>query len=100
MAKKAATAAERRHMERVSHMPCLVCDTWPVHVHHVHSDGMKRIGKSNWIVAPLCPEHHQGDTGVHALGHAGFTARYDVDLLWRATQLRDQSPHWSGNDEI
>lgn len=90
MARKPPTAAEKRHMQRVAEMPCLVCGAQAT-VHHVTSDGYKRITRSNWLVVPLCPIHHQIQWGpresVEALGHRGFTERYGIDLLAVARRL-------------
>jgi len=100
MAKPNAKAAERRHMRHVAEQGCLVCDS-PATLHHVTSDGHKRITRSHWLVVPLCPRHHLIQHGpresVEALGHAGFTRVHDIDLLHRAKLLRDTSPHWSGH---
>lgn len=89
----APTAAERRHIACVAAMPCLVCGA-PATVHHVTSDGFKRIRRSPRRVVPLCPCHHQIQWGpkgsVEALGHAGFTAAYGIDLLAEADRL------WTG----
>ena len=99
MAKARPTARERLHMARVAGMPCLVCGGQAT-VHHVTSDGNQRITRSNWLVTPLCPVHHQIQHGpresVEALGHAGFTRVYGIDLMHRAGQLRDHSPHYQG----
>jgi hypothetical protein len=76
---------ERLHLARIALIPCLVCGAWPVTIHHVTSDGFKRIARSHRRVTPLCKPHHQIQEGPHdsveALGHAGFTARYGIDLL-------------------
>jgi hypothetical protein len=89
-AMKRPTAAERRHMARVADMPCLVCGS-PATVHHVTSDGYKRITRSHMLVVPLCPVHHMIQHGpresVEALGHAGFTKAYGIDLLAEAKRL-------------
>lgn len=78
---KRASAAERRHMDRVAEMGCLVCGA-DAEVHHVHSDGYQRLTKTNRRVAPLCPWHHrQGPDAVHSLGHGGFTITHGIDLL-------------------
>lgn len=91
--RKATPAPEKRHLAHVASMPCLVCGTWPVEVHHVHSDGMKRIGKSDRRVTPLCAGHHRdGKYSVHGLSHAGFTAAYGFDLLAVADRLWRESP--------
>lgn len=95
-AKKTAPAAEREHMAWVAGLGCLVCSR-PATVHHVTSDGYKRITRSNWLTAPLCPVHHQIQHGpyesVEALSHAGFTREYGIDLLAEAQRLEKESPH-------
>jgi len=88
--RKAPTAAERRHLTRVAAMPCLVCES-PSTVHHVTSDGYQRLTRTHERIVPLCPRHHMIQFGslesVEALGHAGFTDAYGIDLLERAKQL-------------
>lgn len=88
------SAAEQRHIERVAGMGCLVC-RMPATVHHVTSDGYQRLVRSHRRVVPLCPRHHQIQHGpresVEALGHAGFTATYGIDLLFAAEQLWSES---------
>lgn len=92
--KKRATVAERRHMQNVAETGCAVCGS-PAQVHHVTSDGYKRISRSNWLVVGLCPVHHQIQHGpresVEALGHAGFTKAYGIDLLATARELARNS---------
>ena len=88
--RKASTAEERRHLQRVAELPCLVCGAAST-VHHVTSDGFKRISRSHSRVAPLCARHHMIQFGpresVEALGHAGFKERYGIDLLEEAERL-------------
>lgn len=88
--RKPTTAAERRHLDRVAAMGCLVCDR-PSTVHHVTSDGYQRLTRTHERVVPLCPRHHMIQFGPHesveALGHAGFTATYGIDLLQRAREI-------------
>lgn len=92
--RKASTAIERRHLGRVADMGCLVCGGRST-VHHVTSDGMKRLTRTHERVVPLCPTHHMIQFGpresVEALGHAGFEATYGIDLLAAATVLWAQS---------
>jgi len=88
-------AAVRQHFARIAALGCLVCGGTAT-IHHVSSDGCKRIARSDQLVAPLCPRHHQIIFGpresVEALGHAGFTATYGIDLFawaqnaWSETQ--------------
>jgi len=91
------TAAEMRHLARVAALPCLVCGR-PATVHHVTSDGLKRIGRSHRLIAPLCRSHHQkvwdpkdsDPISVEGLGHAGFTAKFGIDLLKEAIRLWEE----------
>lgn len=92
--RKASTAVERRHLARVAALPCLVCGS-PSTVHHVTSDGHKRLTRTHERVVPLCPRHHMIQFGPHesveALGHAGFETTYGIDLLAAADVLWAQS---------
>ena len=70
MSKKAKTAAERRHHERIASMPCVLCDLLgqgptPAAVHHIREGQGMSQRASHWLVVPLCPECHQGDLGIH-----------------------------------
>ena len=75
--KRTSTAAEKRHMQKVAEMGCIVCshiyghqDT-PAQVHHVRvNHGWGRT--SHELTIPLCLEHHTGRTGVHSMGRNEF----------------------------
>lgn len=90
----APTAAEKRHFARVVALGCVICGGAAT-VHHVTSDGYKRIARSHQRVVPLCPTHHQIQHGpresVEALGPAEFNRIYDIDLLARADRLWRES---------
>ncbi|MBD9529016.1 DUF968 domain-containing protein [Paracoccus sp. PAR01] len=58
------TATERKHMAAVAALPCLVCGSRPVEIHH---EGKPR---SNMNVLPLCPSHHRREYGPGALHHS------------------------------
>lgn len=92
--RKPTTAAERRHLDRVAAMPCLVCGAAST-VHHVTSDGYQRLTRTHRRTVPICPKHHMIQFGsresVEALGHAGFAATYDIDLLAVADRLWAES---------
>lgn len=86
------TAEEKRHIAAVAAMPCLVCRAPPPStVHHISSDGFKRIARSHKLVTPLCARHHQIQHGpresVEALGHGGFELTYGINLLQEAERL-------------
>lgn len=73
--KKAATSAEKRHMDTVARMGCIVCRNLgfgetPCEIHHVRFlvGGGQRAG--NLDVLGLCPPHHR--LGGHGVAyHAG-----------------------------
>jgi len=73
-------AAQKRYWDFVAKMGCLVCGASPS-IHHVISDGFKRLTKNHWHVTPLCHKHHQGDKGYHGLGSDGaFQRMYGINL--------------------
>jgi hypothetical protein len=94
--KKAASADEKRHMDRVAALGCLISGK-PATLHHVSSTiHGARITRSHKRIVPLAPEYHLiqhgPKTSVEALGHLGFFERYGIDLLavadalWAETQ--------------
>lgn len=90
------TAAEKRHMERVAQLPCLVSGKHPVTLHHVtgYARIMGRFARSHQLVVPLAPEYHLkqfGEKSVEALGHRGFYREHGIDLLAEAEFLRLES---------
>lgn len=80
------TDAERRHMDRVASLGCLITGG-PATLHHVtgYADRMGRFSRSHRLVVCLAPEYHFHDWGpmisVEALGHQGFFREHGVDLL-------------------
>lgn len=57
--KPAQTAQEKRHVEKLASLPCVVCgDTGPVEIHEPEQ-GMW------WISIPLCVACHRGPDGWH-----------------------------------
>lgn len=86
--KRTATAAEKRHMARAKKLGCALCEhlglgETPAEIHHARTKvGWGRDGHTS--VIPLCPEHHRGNTGIHAMGRSQFAAMYgisEIDLL-------------------
>jgi hypothetical protein len=90
---KPASALEKRHIERVAGLSCLVSGKRPVTVHHVtgYADRMGRFTRSHRLVVPLAAEYHLIQHGpkisVEALGHRGFYQRHGIDLLAEAERL-------------
>ena len=85
------TAAERKHMNRVAELGCVVClrlhgphDPGPVELHHPRGGAGMAQRASHMDVLPLCILHHRGKTGVHGLGTKGFPKHWgftEADLL-------------------
>lgn len=89
----------KRHHDRVAAELCLVCKAEAT-IHHVtgYADRMGRISRDEWLVAPLCPKHHQAvwddasmPVSVERLGHRGFYREHGIDLLAEAIRLRDET---------
>ena len=86
--RKVKSAVHRAFHNRVASMVCLACGGYPVELHHVHSDGFKRIARDPKRVVPLCPScHRTGRTAVHVIGHAVFNTLHGFDLLAEADRL-------------
>lgn len=86
----------KRHMNRVAALGCVVCrrlgyDETPAQLHHIAEGSGKR---SDFMVAPLCPEHHTGKSGLHGMSPPMFCKLYRVPneneyglLAWVAEDL-------------
>lgn len=75
------SAFERRHMNRLRDMGCVICGGEP-EMHHITSDGSKRITRSWKRVMPLCPDHHRtGGEAVERISQEAFNALHDIDCL-------------------
>lgn len=77
------------HMGRVAELGCILCKRlgWgptPAQVHHIREEQGAAQRASDWLTIPLCPEHHQGGTGIHGMGVKRFERTYritELDLL-------------------
>jgi len=64
-------------MRRVQGLGCVICrlvglGPTPAQVHHCFDTS----DRDDFLTIPLCPEHHQGQTGFHGLGERRFNAQY------------------------
>ena len=72
------------HRERVGRLPCVACsvlqgvDTRPVDLHHMEHE---RHPFSDFLLLPLCWEHHRGFTGVHGRHRLGFEKLHGITQL-------------------
>lgn len=83
--------AEKRHMDRVAAMPCVICGDAPVELHHIRDGHGMAQRASNWLVVPLCPVCHRGTGGIHG-NRSVMRARKltEIDLL--AETIKRLSP--------
>lgn len=72
-------------MGRVAALGCLVCDS-PANVHHIRTERIK----SDFLVIPLCREHHQGDFSIHG-SKEQFTNIYGSELHMLAETIERMS---------
>ena len=87
--KKVATAKEKKHLELVASLNCLICQR-PAICHHIRNrgDGKGNLGFGNRATAyetiPLCPSHHVGAFSIHNTKRQ-FEAMYgtEAELLHR-----------------
>lgn len=85
------TASEKRYMNRVAELGCIVegCSA-PAEIHHPRFAAGTAQRTSHYLAIPLCPLHHRmGGHGVaiHA-GQTTFERMYgtEVDLLARVIE--------------
>ncbi len=76
----------KAHMNRVAGLGCILCrhlghGPTPAELHHPREGSGMAQRASDWLVVPLCPEHHRGKYGLHGLGTRGFALRYKLDEL-------------------
>ena len=73
----------KKYLSQVADIGCILCrhldyGPTPAHLHHPRNAAGGGEKASDWLVVPLCPEHHTGDSGLHGLGTKGFYTRYKM----------------------
>lgn len=71
---------------KVAALGCILCrhldlGETPACLHHVREGQGLSQRASDFLVIPLCKEHHQGNSGFHALTRREFYQRYRLDEL-------------------
>jgi len=76
----------KRWKTTVASLGCVLCrhlglgDT-PANLHHVREGQGMSQRSSDWLVIPLCKEHHQGKTGIHGGKFYLLWKMDEMDLL-------------------
>lgn len=96
MAKKCRTAAEKRHLDRLAQLPCVLGKALgdyhgPVQIHHLREgQGISQRG-SDFLAVPLCPDCHQGVHGVHGDRSLMRIAKVEeLDLLAMTIEMLEE----------
>lgn len=76
MTRKQANAKEKKHLDAVSQLPCLVCGAVPVELHHTVRLAKKK--RDHMEVLPLCVFHHRGVFSIH-MARKSFRAQYGTE---------------------
>lgn len=68
---------------QIASIGCILCRNLglgetPAHLHHVREGQGMSQRASDFLVVPLCREHHQGKTGIHG---GQFYQLYKLDEL-------------------
>lgn len=68
---------------KIGAMGCVLCrhlglGETPANLHHVREGQGMSQRASDFLIVPLCKEHHQGKTGFHS---AGFYTRHRLDEM-------------------
>ena len=78
------------YADLIAAMPCIVCGSHPVQLHHAHGGSLKGRGLKGMglktddsTLLSLCARHHTGDEGIHTLGVLTFEHRFgtQADML-------------------
>lgn len=89
----------KQYMNEVAGIGCVMCHHQghgytPAVLHHPRDAAGGAQKASDWLVIPLCPEHHVGPSGYHGLGSRGFYTRYKLtewDLMAMTIELHHKS---------
>ena len=75
----AQPSKSKRHLDRLAGMPCVVCGTKPVEIHHPRPfSGALSKKCSDYLALPVCPDCHRGsENGIH--GNKNMWRVYELD---------------------
>ena len=69
---------------------CVVCRMRPASIHHCMGGSIADAGitkaaskkNSDWLVLPLCYDHHQGRNGLHQIGVRTWEKRFGLQVTF------------------
>ena len=81
------TKAEKRYLDRVASLQCVLCGAYGVHIHHLREgEGMAQRAQ-HWLAIALCPDCHTGSAGIHGNRNRLRLQKVDeIDLLARTIE--------------
>ena len=84
-----------QYKSRVASLGCMVCrmrgyGETPASLHHPRTGQGASQRASDWLVIPLCKEHHQGKNGIHGHGFEALHKLTEMDLLAETIRLMNQ----------
>ena len=76
----------QQYKSHVASLGCMACrllgyGETPASLHHPRAGQGAAQRASDWLVIPLCHEHHQGKNGIHGHGFESMTGLTEMDLL-------------------
>lgn len=81
------TQAEKRYLDRVAELPCVLCGTEGVQIHHAREGQGMAQRAQHWLAIALCPDCHTGPTGFHGNRQRLKAQKVDeMDLLARTIE--------------
>lgn len=75
-----------QYKSKAAGLGCMACKILgfgetPASLHHVREGQGMAQRASDWLVIPLCYQHHQGDNGIHGHGFESMNKMTEMDLL-------------------
>ena len=92
--------AAKEYMGRVAALGCALCrmlglGETPAEVHHRRTGTGAGRRAPDDETAPLCPAHHEGQSGLHGMGRKAFESAYGVtemELINRTREMLGLTP--------
>lgn len=71
---------------KIAALGCILCrhlelGETPANLHHIREGQGLSQRASDWLIIPLCCEHHQGKTGIHGGEFYRYWKMGELDLL-------------------